>query len=221
MSFISGLFSFLNVVFFICLIIGLIKPSIFNIQTRFTAFSVFFVAMLVSTAVVSFTMPDEQKTQIEEERKIAQIEEEAKVLPEPVVQVQENNTIAEDNNFVEPSPEVNVPDIVEEVKSLTRPQQNAVRSANQYLSVIGFSRKGLIDQLSSSYGDGYDQADATIAVDSLNVDWNEQAARSATQYLEMTGFSCNGLIEQLSSSYGDKYTKAQATYGAQYAGACS
>jgi hypothetical protein len=82
----------------------------------------------------------------------------------------------------------------------------------------GFSRKGLIDQLSSSYGDGYDKVDATIAVDSLDVDWNEQAARSAAQYLEMSGFSCNGLIDQLSSSAGDKYTKDQATYGAQQAG---
>ena len=86
--------------------------------------------------------------------------------------------------------------------------------------MTGFSRDGLIEQLSSSYGDGYDVADATVAVDSLDVDWNANAARSAEQYLNMTGFSCNGLIEQLSSSYGDKYTASQARYGAQAAGAC-
>ena len=84
----------------------------------------------------------------------------------------------------------------------------------------GFSRDGLIEQLSSPYGDGYDVADATRAVDSLSVDWNEQAARSAESYLNMMGFSCNGLIEQLSSDFGDKYTNSQATYGAQQAGAC-
>jgi len=84
----------------------------------------------------------------------------------------------------------------------------------------GFSRRGLIEQLSSEAGNGYDVADATAAVDSLAVDWNEQAARSAKQYLEMTGFSCSGLIEQLSSSAGSKYTKAEARYGAQQAGAC-
>lgn len=103
---------------------------------------------------------------------------------------------------------------------LTGPQRNAVRSANQYLSMTGFSRDGLIEQLSSPYGDGYEVTDATVAVDSLEVDWNENAARSARQYLEMTGFSCNGLIEQLSSSAGDKYTVEQATYGARQAGAC-
>ena len=104
--------------------------------------------------------------------------------------------------------------------SLTGPQKNAVRSAQQYISVQGFSRNGLIEQLSSDYGDGYNVSDATVAVDSMNIDWNKQAVRSAKQYLSIQGFSCKGLIEQLSSSYGDKYTQSQATYGAKQAGAC-
>jgi hypothetical protein len=104
--------------------------------------------------------------------------------------------------------------------SLTGPQKNAVRSAEQYLSMKGFSRDGLIQQLSSDYGDGYNVADATAAVDSLNNDWNKEAVRSAKQYLSMRGFSCKGLIQQLSSSYGDKYAVSQATYGARQAGAC-
>lgn len=105
-------------------------------------------------------------------------------------------------------------------QSLTGPQINAIRSAKQYLSISGFSRNGLITQLSSDAGDGYTVADATVAVDSLNIDWNKQAARSARQYLSISGFSCKGLINQLSSSAGDGYTKSEATYGAQQAGAC-
>ena len=113
------------------------------------------------------------------------------------------------------------PEAEEEVEpALTAAQRNAVRNAEQYLSMSGFSRKGLIEQLSSEAGNGYSVADATAAVDSLTVDWNENAARSAKQYLEMTGFSCNGLIEQLSSSAGNDYTVSQATYGARQAGAC-
>lgn len=104
--------------------------------------------------------------------------------------------------------------------SLTGPQKNAVRSAQQYLSLQGFSRNGLIEQLSSDYGDGYNVSDATAAVDSLNIDWNKQAVRSAKQYLSIQGFSCKGLVEQLSSSAGDKYTQSQATYGTTQAGAC-
>jgi len=103
---------------------------------------------------------------------------------------------------------------------LTGPQKNAVRSAKQYLGMQGFSREGLIQQLSADVGEGYKLADATRAVDSLKVDWNRQAAKSAKLYLDMQGFSCKGLIEQLSSSAGDKYTVPQATYGAQQAGAC-
>ena len=106
------------------------------------------------------------------------------------------------------------------VASLTGPQRNALRSATGYLNMTGFSRDGLIDQLSSDAGEGYSVADATAAVDSLSVDWNENAAKSAQEYLDMTGFSCKGLIEQLSSSAGSKYTVEQATYGARTAGAC-
>lgn len=108
-----------------------------------------------------------------------------------------------------------------EPEGLSRPQKNAVRSAEQYISMTGFSREGLIGQLSSDGGEGYEVADATIAIDSLNIDWNEQAVRSAEQYLNMMGFSCNGLIDQLSSDGGEGYTVDQATYGAQQAGACS
>ncbi|MFD1682565.1 Ltp family lipoprotein [Pseudomonas rhodesiae] len=103
---------------------------------------------------------------------------------------------------------------------LTGPQKNAVRSAKQYLSMAGFSRNGLIHQLSSDAGEGFDVSDATIAVDSMNIDWNQQAVRSAKQYLNMMGFSCKGLIKQLSSSAGEKYTVDQATYGAKHADGC-
>lgn len=104
--------------------------------------------------------------------------------------------------------------------TLTAAQQNAVRSANSYLAISGFSRQGLIDQLSSDYGDQYSVGDATAAVDNLDVDWNAQAERSAASYLDVSGFSCQGLIEQLSSEHGDKYTVAQATSGATRAGVC-
>ena len=105
-------------------------------------------------------------------------------------------------------------------QNLTGPQKNAVRSAKNYLSMQGFSRDGLIQQLSSDAGDGYKASDATAAVDSLGVDWNKEAVRSAKLYLSMQGFSCKGLVQQLSSSAGDKYTVGQATYGAKQAGAC-
>lgn len=101
---------------------------------------------------------------------------------------------------------------------LTKSQENAVKSAENYLSFAPFSRNGLIRQLSSDAGDGYPKADATFAVDSIDVDWNEQAAKAAKNYLDMTSFSRQGLIEQLSSDAGDGYTVEQATFGVDKAG---
>lgn len=105
-------------------------------------------------------------------------------------------------------------------QSLTRQQQNAVRAAESYLEMGGFSRDGLIAQLSSPFGDQFDEADARVAVDSFSVDWNRQAALAAERYIAMMGFSCRGLIDQLTSVNGERFTRAQAENGARAAGAC-
>ena len=95
------------------------------------------------------------------------------------------------------------------VSNLTTSQQNAVAAAKNYLALQGFSEQGLIDQLSSSAGDGYSLSDATVAVDSLHVGWDAQAVRSAKAYLQISSFSCQGLSQQLSSSAGDPHTGAE------------
>ena len=105
----------------------------------------------------------------------------------------------------EPPPEVLANDAVDAIAAtpvatedsaisgLSGPQRNARREAESYLDMKGFSREGLIEQLNSDYGSGYAKADATAAVDSLTVDWNEQAKRAGESYLEMKVFSCNAL----------------------------
>ena len=164
--------------------------------------------MVLGIVVASCSSQDKPKTEVpNEQAKVAANEAESAV--------EQSTTQVQPESSEEKVEETN------STTSLTGPQQNAVRSAEQYLSMSGFSRNGLINQLSSSYGDNYAKSDATVAVDSLNVDWNEQASRSAKQYLDMSGFSCQGLIEQLSSDAGDKYTVSQATYGAKQAGACA
>lgn len=100
---------------------------------------------------------------------------------------------------------------------LTAGQRNALESAESYLEFGAFSRRGLIDQLTSEYGDGYSKKDATFAVDALDVNWKKQAVKAAEGYLEFGAFSLQGLIEQLESEYGDQFTHAQAVYGARKA----
>lgn len=99
-------------------------------------------------------------------------------------------------------------------------EQQAVRAAQSYLDFSGFSRQGLIDQLSSEYGDQFNVQDATAAVDSLTVDYNAEAVESARDYIDFSSFSCQGLIDQLSSQYGDQYTIDQATFAASQVGLC-
>lgn len=115
-----------------------------------------------------------------------------------------------------PQPSVESPKPAE--ASGTVSQENALRSAKSYLEMSGFSRNGLIEQLSSEYGDNYSVADATWAVDHLHANWKREAVEAGKAYLELGGFSRAGLIEQLSSPSGDQFTKSQATYAANQLG---
>ena len=98
-------------------------------------------------------------------------------------------------------------------------QQQALDSAKSYLDMgTGFSRAGLIGQLSSSSGDQFSVADATWAVDHSGADWYAQAVMSAKGYMKMGGFSRASLIDQLTSSAGEQFTLAQATYAVNQVG---
>jgi hypothetical protein len=99
---------------------------------------------------------------------------------------------------------------------MTTSQANAVQSAQKYLSMSAFSRSGLIQQLSSRYGEGYPRADAVYAVEHVAVDWNEQAVRAAKQHLGERSFSREGLIHQLEAGYGDGFTHAEAVHGVSH-----
>lgn len=106
---------------------------------------------------------------------------------------------------------------LEQPPTLTLGQKNAIKSAQSYLSLTGFSRAGLAEQLTSEYGSGFDPADAEFALAYLEqnglVDWNAEAAESAKSYLELTSFSREGLYEQLTSEYGSQFTPEQANAG--------
>ena len=102
--------------------------------------------------------------------------------------------------------------------SYTVAQENAIGSAESYLESQAFSKAGLIDQLSSEYGEGFNRADAEFAVNHIKVDWNSEAVAAAKEYLQSQHFSRSGLIEQLTSEYGSQFTLAQATYAVDQVG---
>ena len=128
--------------------------------------------------------------------------------PEPTEEVvEEEDEVEEEEEQVEVDP---TPDVTEKDPSAehTTSQENAIRSAKNYLSFMHFSREGLIQQLEF---DDYTTEDAEYAVDSLEIDYMEQAAGAAKDYLDFTGFSRSGLITQLEF---DGFTTEQAEHGA-------
>ena len=96
---------------------------------------------------------------------------------------------------------------------MTTAQQQAVDAAQGYLRLgSGFSQEGLIQQLTSSAGSGFTQADAQFAVNYLHPDWDVQAVEAAQGYMKLGGFSASSLTQQLTSDAGSGFTQAQAEY---------
>ena len=95
---------------------------------------------------------------------------------------------------------------------MTGEQQQAVDAAESYLTEgQGFSKEGLLGQLTSSAGNGFPNSDAEFAVNYLNPNWDAQAVDAANGYLtEGQGFSAQGLLQQLTSNDGSGFTDAQA-----------
>lgn len=97
--------------------------------------------------------------------------------------------------------------------NLSALENTAANSAQEYLDLYAFSRTGLIDQLQY---DGFSENVAATAVDSLNVDWNEQAVAMAREYMEVATYSNKqDMIDQL--IYED-FTQEQAEYAAEQVG---
>jgi Host cell surface-exposed lipoprotein len=101
---------------------------------------------------------------------------------------------------------------------MTGAQQQAVDSAGDYLSEgQGFSKQGLLNQLTSSFGEGFSESNAEFAIRYLNPNWDQQAVDSAKGYLsEGQGFSEQGLLQQLTTTAGEGFTEAQAEYAISY-----
>jgi hypothetical protein len=125
-------------------------------------------------------------------------------------------TISAPASSPSPSPS---PSSAPSTPSMTVAEQQAVDGAQQYLAMgSGFSYNSLLQQLTSSAGDGDTMADAKFAINYLNPDWDAQAVDAAKSYLQMGGFSRESLIQQLTSSAGDGFTYSQAEYAVNKVG---
>lgn len=96
-------------------------------------------------------------------------------------------------------------------EAATLGQKNALRAAKNYLSIMPFSKKGLIKQLKF---EGYSEKEANYAAKHSSANWKKQAVKAAINYLNIMPFSKKDLIKQLEF---DGYTKSEAKYGANKA----
>lgn len=106
------------------------------------------------------------------------------------------------------------PVVKQPVNTATLGERNAAKKAKDYLSVLHFSRAGLIRQLTDF--EKFSQSDAVYGADHSGADWNEQAAGKAKDYLDVMPFSRDSLIKQLVDF--EKFTPEQAEYGVRAVG---
>lgn len=90
--------------------------------------------------------------------------------------------------------------------TITRGQENALKSAKNYIRVMGFSREGLIKQLEF---EKYTHAEAVYGADNCGADWNKEAVECAENYLNVMSFSRDGLRNQLDY---EGFTSSQIDY---------
>ena len=91
--------------------------------------------------------------------------------------------------------------------------QNALTKGLSYAKNLHMSKKGVYDQLTSSYGEGFSADAAQYAINNMTgVDWNANALEKAKQYYYNMSMSKSAVYDQLTSEYGEQFTASEAQY---------
>jgi hypothetical protein len=213
----AQLFSFLFFISLICLVAGLIKPSLFKRfikrditrkQVGIIFGGVFIVSLIMVGATAPKTTPElnnEQTPVVSEKTR----EESPEATPTDVetTKTPEPKTTTTTTTKTQTQPQTQTP-----VSTITISQKNAVQKAKSYLGYTAFSHDGLVAQLEYEQ---FSHADAVYGADNSGANWNEQASKKAKEYMDYSAFSRGSLIEQLKH---EKFTQAEAEYGANAVG---
>ena len=160
----------------------------------------FIILVVGCAALISETDNNEENTDKpatqEEQIKEEPAEEPEEEAQEPVVQEEE-------------APEAAIP---EEDEVVPFEYEQALKSAQNYVDALHFSRQGLKQQLTSEYGSGFSEEAAEYALEHVDVDYKEEAVEAAQSYLDAMSFSRQGLKQQLTSEYGSGFTEEEAEY---------
>lgn len=94
----------------------------------------------------------------------------------------------------------------------TTGELNALKKAQSYSDNMHMSKKGLYEQLTSSYGEGFTASEAQYAIEHVQADWNYNALQKAKSYQTNLNMSKSNIYQQLISSYGESFTTSEAQY---------
>ena len=130
--------------------------------------------------------------------------QEEKVKEEPVKEDKEEPA-------EEPKEETQEP-VAQEEEAVPFEYEQALKSAQNYVDTLHFSRQGLKQQLTSEYGSGFSEEAAEYALEHVDVDYKEEAVEAAQSYLDAMSFSRQELKQQLTSEYGSGFTEEEAEY---------
>lgn len=130
--------------------------------------------------------------------------QEEKVKEEPVKEDKEEPAEKPKEETQEP--------VAQEEEAVPFEYEQALKSAQNYVDTLHFSRQGLKQQLTSEYGSGFSEEAAEYALEHVDVDYKEEAVEAAQSYLDAMSFSRQELKQQLTSEYGSGFTEEEAEY---------
>ena len=96
-------------------------------------------------------------------------------------------------------------------KEPTTEQKNALKKAKSYARLMHMSKARIYRQLTSQYGEAFDEDAAQYAIDNIECDWKENALETAKSYRNTLGMSKDRIYNQLISN-AEQFTEEEAQY---------
>ncbi len=222
----DNLFLLLFLASFVCLIIGLVKPTVFSrfIKgeiTRKKIGLIFGIATVTFFVMFGMTTDTSKQTQSNTNEKVAEQKTEQKQLS-PEEQAKKD---ADDDDAKKQADEATAKQEAEakakqeaedKAKNVPAEYKSALNKATSYSNTMHMSKRGVYDQLVSEYGEKFSAAAAQYAIDNVKADWNANALVKAKSYQDTMNMSPAGIHDQLTSAYGEKFTQSEADYAIQH-----
>jgi len=240
----ENLFGLLFFISLICLIVGLIKPTIFGKflkgeLTRKKIGKIFGISTVVFFVLIGVTSEtpkkidkqteqqivaeNTQNTEVVEENKnenFETVEKEAKTDITSTPKEKETETLS----IVTPEPTPTLTpgsiqleqEIEKMVESVPTEYKSALNKATLYANNMDMSKQGVYDQLVSEYGEKFSVDAAQYAIDNVKANWNANALAKAKTYQDVMDMSPASIRDQLTSAYGEKFIQSEADYAIEH-----